>query len=287
MGWITLGWFVLGCGLGFGAAWRLKRSSPRSRVAAPDDQTIQKLQNDLQQMTLAYQTASEMSHFKAGFLARTSHELRSPLNGVIGMHQLILSDLCDSPEEERDFVAQANDSALKLVQLLDNIISVARVDHGTNKLDLQPLQLAQVLQDVHTLTHLQVKNRNLRFNLQCPSPDLYVLADPRYLQQVLVYLIDSAVTQTPDGEITVSAHPDFTSSTVQIWIDDQRPLSARSEAINQLQSKPDPATAVPTPGLTLLLAQTLLERMQGHLEIAATGEDTTRIQCWVPLVREE
>ena len=57
--------------------------------------------------------ASEMSKFKAGFLARTAHELRSPMNSMISGLQLVISDLADDPEEERKFVSQAHSCALK------------------------------------------------------------------------------------------------------------------------------------------------------------------------------
>jgi len=70
------------------------------------------------------------------------------------VHQLILSDLCDDPAEERKFLAQAHESALKLVKLMDEILNVARTEHATNHLEIQPLQLAQVLQEVYDLTHL-------------------------------------------------------------------------------------------------------------------------------------
>src|SRR4028118_557337 len=106
-----------------------------------DQEDLQPLREKLKQTQLAYEMAKEMSQFKAGFLARTSHELRSPLSSLIGMHQLILSDLCDSPEEAREFVAQANASALKMVKVLDEVIAVAKTEHGTNQLEIQPLRL--------------------------------------------------------------------------------------------------------------------------------------------------
>ena len=78
---------------------------------------IEALKEELKQTELALQMAAQMSQFKGGFLARTSHELRSPLSSLIGLHQLIVSDLCDDPEEEREFVAQAYQYALKLMGL--------------------------------------------------------------------------------------------------------------------------------------------------------------------------
>ncbi len=56
--------------------------------------------------------AAQMGQYKAGFLARTFHELGSPLTSLISLYQLILSDLCDSPAEERDCIAQAQQSCL-------------------------------------------------------------------------------------------------------------------------------------------------------------------------------
>ena len=126
--------------------------------AQKDDEDISTLRAKLKQTQIAYNLAREMSQFKAGFLARTTHELRSPLSSLISLHQLILSDLCDNPDEERVFVAQAHSSALKLMSLIDEILEVSRLEHGTIKLEIQPLELATVLTKVYNLTHLIAAN---------------------------------------------------------------------------------------------------------------------------------
>ncbi|XHX75955.1 MAG: sensor histidine kinase [Stenomitos frigidus ULC029] len=128
MDWTALGWLGLGLGLGLSSRWRSWRSPLAD--ASLTEHLVEPEPSELQALQMAYQFATEMSQFKGGFLARTSHELRSPLNGMIGMHQLILEDLCDSPEEEREFIAQANESALKLIKLLDTVLDVARLEHG-------------------------------------------------------------------------------------------------------------------------------------------------------------
>lgn len=304
MTWITLIWLLVGFGLGLGSGWFLWQSWPRrSRLAASQSSVCHQesiWQEQLRQVELAYRMASEMSQFKAGFLARVSHELRSPLNGMIGMHQLILSDLCDGPQEEREFVAQADESALKMVKILDDILDVAKAEYGTSRLDIQPLQLAQVFQEVETLTYLQAKNRNLWLRIQPPDPDLYVLADPRHLRQVLVNLVDTAIVQMQEGSIRVSAHPTIATGQVHIWIDDERPEDVWSESVNLLQSPPSPNLEVPSPGLNLLINQTLLQLMQGRLELLAINDDQplpaanelatfyrNRVQCSIPIVVPE
>lgn len=306
---INLAWLLAGLGLGLGSSWLLRRDSllsrrtpPRLRalqaepeitsevsnqaVSYPKDQQL--LVDQLQRLQLAYQMASELSQFKGGFLARTSHELRSPLNGLIGMQQLILSDLCDSPEEEREFIAQANEAALRMVKALDNIIEVAKTEHGSAKLDIQPIQLAQALQDVYALTHLQAKNRNLQLQILPPSPETYVLADPRCLMQILVHLLDSAISNLQEGQITLSTHLAQNAKFMQVRIKDSRPLEVWSEAIDMLKAPPPQDLKVPSPGMNLLMVQTLLELMQGRLEIAKDPEDDQPlIQCSIPLVIPE
>jgi hypothetical protein len=262
-----------------------------------DSQNLQPIQEELKQTQLAYQMAKEISQFKAGFLARTSHELRSPLSSLIGMHQLILSDLCDSPEEEREFVAQANASAMKMVKLLDEVIDVSKTEHGTNRLEIRSLPLTRVFDDLHALTHLQAANRNLQLEIIAPNPAIYVAADPRRFRQVLRVLVDSAIAQMNEGSIRVSTSSLPDDREARIWIDIQSPDRIWSESIDLLSQTPDNnaqsnETGSVSAGLTLLMAQTLVEVMQGRLELLPISDDPTtsdstqtsiRLQCSMPL----
>ena len=286
MDWMIWGCSLVGWGVSFGGGWWLGRSTCRTAVADCEPDLAEKLK----QTELAYRMATEMSQFKGGFLARTSHELRSPLSGLIGMQQLILSDLCDSPAEEREFIAQSNESALKMVAVLDNLIEVAKLEHGNSKLEIQPVQLSLLLQDVYTLTHLQAQNCNLRLQVYPPDSDLYGLADPLRLRQVLVNLVDRSLQQMEQGSLIISVQP--SSEWVQIWLDNTEE-ECWSEAIDLIQSPPA-ADRFPAPGLTLWVNYTLLQLMQGKLELVAPPfsqpalvkplktKIATRLQCSIP-----
>ena len=258
---------------------------------------ISELKEELKKTVLAYQMASEMSQFKAGFLARISHELRSPLNSLIGLHQLILSDLCEDAAEEREFIAQAHASSLKLVGFLDEIINVAKVEHGNNKLEIQPLKLAEILAEVYGLTHLIAANRNIQFKVIPTDPEIYVLADPRWLRQVLLNLVDTPLRLMQQGSINISAGVDLASGYAQILVEDERPENTWSEPIDLLLSPPQTEGIVSqdfsiSPGLSLLMNQSLLDMMKGRLEVLAIpvpGDEPhlTRIQCYIPLAQAE
>jgi signal transduction histidine kinase len=297
-------WIYLGAGIALGMIFRqlFVRSphvSSSSFPAAPlAELDMLPISQQLEQTHLAYLMAKEMSLFKAGFLARTTHELRSPFNGLIGLHQLILSDLCEDPAEEREFIAQAHERALKLLKLMDEILNVARTEHGTNKLDIQPRPLAQILEEVHDLTYMLAANRNFPLQLLPTNPEIYVLTDHLWLRQVLISLIDTAITQMEEGSICISSSTLPTNNFVNIWLDLPTHAITWSEPIDLLKFEDQPTqidqkNAALSPGMRLSINQTLVEVMGGKLEILPSTiaydppQQLTRLQISIPLVIPE
>ncbi|MEH2444359.1 MAG: HAMP domain-containing sensor histidine kinase [Nostoc sp.] len=306
-------WIYLGAGIALGisfhrlfARWlrpeqassNVSFSSSPPAPAPLDQEDMPPVSQQLQQTQLAYQMAREMGQFKAGFLARTTHELRSPLNGLIGLHQLILSDLCEDAAEEREFIAQAHERTLKLLKLMDEILNVARTEHGSNKLDIYPRPLAQILEEVHNLTYMLAANRNFPLQLLPANPEIYVLADCLWLRQILISLIDIAITQMQEGSICISSSTVPTNNFVNIWLDIPTHAIPWSEPIDLIKSEEQPTqinqnNAALSPGMRLLINQTLMEVMGGKLEILPStivkepSGQVTRLQISIPLVIPE
>lgn len=307
-------WVYLGAGLALGVGFRelfarvALSSSYKVPLVEKKDTGVDALNLDqvsvdvpalLQQMKqtqLAYNMAQEISQFKAGFLARTTHVLRSPLNGLIGLHQLILSNLCENPEEEREFISQAHERALKLLKLIDEILNVARTEHGTNKLNIQPQPLAQLLQEVHNLTYMLAENRNLHIQVLEPDPEIHVLVDQCWLRQILINLVDTCIAQMEFGSIYISTGLSHTTNSVYIWLDVPTDAISWSEPIDLIKEDKPPLTdkenAVLLGGMKLLLNQTLLSVMGGKLEILPPDTankldvDYTRLQLTIENARE-
>ncbi len=311
-------WLLLGLGLGIARPWsrliRLGSSSEpllpivtattdATTIAAVDPsihQELAELRSQLAQTQLAYRMVVEISQFRAGYLSRSAHELRSPLNSLIGIHQMILADLCDDPAEEREFIAQASESALRLVNLMDRVIDVSKADYGSEPIQLRPLQLSRILEEVDELSRLQAQNRNLTLQIELPNPDIYVLADLPRFRQVLLNLVDTPLCLMQDGRVCLTVHVD--SEYVYIDIEDDRPVELWQEPVDWLhqyqQQGVNLATPELSPGLTIVMDQILLETMGGRLELLAIpstesaegavgGElsaQPTRIQCVMPRV---
>ena len=288
-------WLWLGAGIGLGIGFcRLflqpSKSTSISVKNAPQQQENQLLQ-ELQQTQLAYYQAREMSQFQAGFLARISHELRSPLGSIIGLHQLILTDLCENPEEEREFIGEAHEKSLKLLKLIDEILNVSKIASGRNKLDIQTLQLSEFLQEVYNLTYLLAVNRNYPFILSPSDPEIYILADYHWLKQVLINLIDTTIAQMEEGNIYLSSNLSSTDNRANIWLDVPTDTVITNESLDLMKShnQTNQENIVLSPGMKLSLNQSLVELMGGKLEILpfpTNQKETsqlTRLQISMPI----
>lgn len=294
-------WIYLAVGLLIGAGFRSLFTNTKSRSIVSDkshQDEVNELRNQIKRLYLAYSLATEMSQFKAGFLARTTHVLRSPLNGLIGLHQLILSDLCESPEEERQFIADAHERALKLLKLIDALLNVARAERSTNRLDMQPQSLNELLQEVHDLIYMLAENRNYPFKISLPDPEIYVLTDIKWLRQVLIILIETVIAQMEvqmeEGSISVSVSGADTNKYTYLWLDVPTYAFPSSEVVNLMdieaqQNLKELEDNPISPGMKLLLATTILEVLGGKLEVVPYPDNTqqsqpiTRLQMSIPL----
>ena len=290
-------WVYFGAGLasGIGIYKFLlnSKASNKSSFTLPElenKQDVVELSQRMREVELAYHMAKEMSQFKAGFLARTTHVLRSPLNGLIGLHQLILSDLCENPEEEREFIGQAHERALMLLNLIDEILHIARAEHGNSKLDIQSCSLNKILQEVHELTYMLAENRNYPFKI-LQDEEIYVCADPRWLKQILVQMVDIAISRMEEGKITISTKADDGNNVAFIWLDVPSEAIPSNEPIDLIQSEDEKKMdeeeiKLLQAGMKLLLNQTLLEVMKGKLEIVSypdNRDEYSRLQISIPL----
>lgn len=231
---------------------------------------------------LAYERLSQLERFKSGFLARTAHELRSPINSVIGLHQLILEGLCETPEEEKQFTGEAKEAAYKVLQLFDIIIAASKLDIGREVPTLEPIALKTLFKTLEELTCLQAANSNLRLTFK--PTELVIASDLKWLQMMLISLIDDAITSTKLGYITLEAVAD--GEHVLLKLEADRPVSelcvrldtslyGREVDLSNLSS------VYLSTGLTLAVAQEMARSLHGEL-ILPTEEDSSIITVKLP-----
>jgi signal transduction histidine kinase len=179
-----------------------------SRALAEKLQAVnQSLRQKHEELEEARRQAEEASRLKSEFLANTSHELRTPLNGMIGFLRLILDGMADDPEEQREFLDEAHNSALHLLNLINDVLDIAKIEAGKMQLDLGPVNLPELFQAVENFTRPQAERKGLTFGISHPATRDEIILQGNYqrLLQVMLNLVGNAIKFTHEGSVTIDA----------------------------------------------------------------------------------
>ncbi|WP_353930358.1 ATP-binding protein [Okeanomitos corallinicola TIOX110] len=151
--------------------------------------------------------AEEASRLKSEFLANVSHEIRTPLNGMIGFLKLILEGMADDPEEQNQFVSEAHQLSIHLLNILNDILDIAKIEAGKMELDCSPVKLQELFADVENFTRPQAEMKHLSLQMQMPvtSDEIIVQGNYQRLLQVMLNLVGNAIKFTHEGGVTISA----------------------------------------------------------------------------------
>jgi signal transduction histidine kinase/CheY-like chemotaxis protein len=213
------------------------------------------------------------------FLSRVSHELRTPLNAVIGFSDLMRSDPVEPlTATQAARLARVVDGGQYLLRLVNDLLDVARLEVGELSVALGSVRLAPVLRDAVDLLETARAARGVRFQLDEPSPQVFVVADPVRLKQVFVNILSNAIKYNRVGGTVFVGFSLTPSQAVLTVRDEGAGMSARQQRdlfvpFRRLGDEPN---ATEGAGLGLVISRHLAERQGGSLEVAsALGQGTT------------
>jgi two-component system cell cycle sensor histidine kinase PleC len=149
--------------------------------------------------------AEEANQTKSKFLANMSHELRTPLNAIIGFSEVMGSGMFGAlgSEKYQEYCHDIMTSGNYLLEVINDILDMSKIEAGRMKLDYEPLDLAQTLTESLRVVSGRAENKNLTVNADIRGA-IPILADRRAMKQIAVNLLSNAVKFTPDGgKITV------------------------------------------------------------------------------------
>jgi len=267
-------WFYLVARLEYGAS-----GAPESIVGHALDITARKETEEA--LRLAKREADAANQAKNEFLSRMSHELRTPLNAVLGFGQLL--ELDDLSEEHRASVGHIVRAGRHLLELINEILDISRIEAGQFAVSLEPVPLHEVAREAAALIRPLAVELGVR--VEClVADDGYVLADRKRLEQVLLNLGSNAVKYNRAGGsvwITATAAADGRR---RILVADTGPgidptmIPRLFRPFERLSTAP---TAVEGTGLGLALSKRLVDAMGGTIGVdSRPGEGST---FWVEL----
>ncbi|MFW6358980.1 MAG: GAF domain-containing sensor histidine kinase [Chroococcales cyanobacterium] len=231
--------------------------------------------------------AEEASRLKSEFLATTSHELRTPLNGIIGFLKLILDGFAEDPQEQREFLEEAHSSALHLLNLINDILDIAKIEAGKMELDLGEVSLDELFDAIESFSRTQAEQKHLSFQIKRPPTYDRVILYGNYqrLKQVLLNLTGNALKFTDEGGVTISAevikkkvkihHREFpgmvkvsvADTGIGVSLEQQDKLFKFFSQVDGSYTRTYEGT-----GLGLAISQKLVEAMGGKVHFYSMGE---------------
>ena len=235
----------------------------------------------------AVRAATAADQAKSQFLATMSHELRTPLNAIIGFSEIMKAEILGPLGSERyqDYADSICRSGHHLLNLINDILDISKLDVGQLELDKVPLDPRDVVDSCLQLLAPQVENARIRLAASFGAELPVMQADGARLRQVLLNLISNAVKFTPEGgEVTIAVSR--AGKGVRIAVSDTgigmspSQIPRALERFGQIESTL--ARKYQGTGLGLPLAKRLVELHGGTLEIESEVGVGTTVTVWLP-----
>ena len=234
------------------------------------DQVLQEKNTELEG---ARQEAETASLAKSEFISSMSHELRSPLNAILGFAQLIESDSPPPTPGQKESAAQILQAGWHLLALIDEILDLAKVESGALHLSREPVSLPEVLLECRDMVAPLVQERGIRMTIPGASERHWVKADRTRLKQVLLNLLSNAIKYNgKEGEIEVTCR-EVSSGCVRVSIRDAgaglhpEEIAQLFQAFNRLGQEGGGEEGT---GIGLVVAKRLVQLMGGTIGVDST-----------------
>lgn len=221
-----------------------------------------------QELLAAKDDAERANRAKGQFLSRASHELRTPMNAVLGFTQLLeLDELSDVQRSNVDRILKAGKHLLKLV---DEVLDISRIEAGGRALELEPVRIAEAIREASEFVEPMLEERKISLRIEAPpEPGWSVLADQQKLVQVFLNLFSNAIKYNREhGNVTVTQ--EAVGDRIRIKVADTgNGISAEQQTklFQPFERLGAERTKVPGTGLGLALSKKMVELMGGSIGV--------------------
>ena len=231
------------------------------------------------------QKADEASHIKGQFLANMSHEVRTPINGIKGLHYLALQQ--NDWQQARSYIEQADGALGVLLRVLNDVLDFSKMEAGKLDLMQEPINVASLADEMLNLLQFEADIKSIKLSLDFDkTSNLVINTDPIRLKQVLLNLLNNAVKFTGEGEITLKI---WQSKKMTYFSINDTGIGISSEAQKQLfkpfaQADSSTSRQYGGTGLGLSICKKLVELMGGAIDLVSYEGKGSTFTFSLPLI---
>ncbi|MGG3467275.1 substrate-binding domain-containing protein [Neobacillus pocheonensis] len=217
----------------------------------------------------AKEEAEKANMAKSDFLSKMSHELRTPLNGILGFAQLLEIDE-NLHEEQQDFVQEILSGGRHLLSLINDILDLSRIETGQLKVSIEEIDLLGVVNECINFVQPIAKRKSISIHNQMDQwKNLFVLADPKRLKQILLNLLDNAIKYNHEGgKVMIFSYVKRNEQLVHI-VDTGIGLSAEEYQKVFVPFYRIEGTQEEGTGIGLSLVKQLVQQMGGNISVTS------------------
>lgn len=232
-------------------------------------------------LNAARHEAERASRAKSEFLSRMSHELRTPLNAILGFAQLLEMD--ERVPEQRDSIEQIIKGGRRLLELINEVLDISRIESGRLSLSMEPVAVCDVAEECVRLVQPLAEETSIRVRSECADKAQFVWADRHRLGQVLINLLSNAIKyNVTGGSVTVTSVS--RDGRIRIGVTDTGPGISPQDVprlFTPFERLEAHGSTVEGTGLGLALVKNLVEAMGGGVVVdTIQGRGTT---LWMDL----
>ena len=235
--------------------------------------------SETKEMEAEKNTAIDATRVKSEFLAHMSHEIRTPINGVLGLNSLLLKTSLN--EEQQYYVELIHKSASSLLEIINDILDISKIESGKLDLEVREFNLHKFLNETLEVMEVQARQKGLKFDIQIGSLPVRVKGDSKHLGQIIRNLVNNAIKFTKEGAISIKAEQlesDFMTSVLKFEIQDSGigiPKDRLDLIFNSYEQAADSISRqYGGSGLGLNICKKLIELMNGEISVHSNDNGT-------------
>ncbi len=218
-------------------------------------------------LVAAKEQAEEVARLKSNFLANMSHEIRTPLTGILGFSSILAEEITDP--EQREFVTFIEKSGKRLMETLNSVLDLARLESGRMALTMESIPVADAVTEIVHLMQPMAHDRNIRLEAAIVNAEAEANLDVGALNRILTNLLGNAIKFTQVGGVTVEVDANTESAIIRVR---DTGVGIEKEFLPRLFSEfEQESTGIGRShegsGLGLTITHHLVERMSGTISV--------------------